>query len=58
MNNNPLCKMEYWVGTKFVETTIVSAPKFVCMSKKKILSNTTHKLGIFKIIPFNKMRHN
>ena len=49
-NANPLCKMEYWVGTKFVETTIVSAPKFVCMSKKKTLSSTTHKLGIFKII--------
>ena len=42
-------RLVYYIGTKRVEVTVQNAPLNVCKWKKAILSESTHKLGTFKI---------
>ena len=43
--------LEYWIGKKFVETTLYNKPIGVCRWKEKQLKETTHKMGEFKLKP-------
>jgi len=44
-------KLEYYINNKLKETIFYSAPKALCLFKKNTLKATTHRLGVFKIIP-------
>jgi hypothetical protein len=42
-------KLTYWIGNRNIETVLISAPKNVCKWKKNCLTESTHKMGTFKI---------
>ena len=42
--------LEYWNGSKHIETVMYSVPKAVAIWKAKQLKMTTHKIGTFKYI--------
>ena len=41
--------LEYYIGNKLVETVVYNKPKPLCLSIKGKLSNSSHKIGTFKL---------
>lgn len=49
-----LYDLEYYVGKTKLETVMYNLPITLVRWKKKVLSNTTHRTGIFKIVKNGK----
>jgi len=45
-----LYTLEYYLGKKKVETIMYELPLALCRWKKKVLINSTHSKGKFKIV--------
>ena len=45
-----LYNLEYYLGKTKIETVMFNLPIALVQWKKRVLGNTTHRLGTFKII--------